>query len=91
MRQTFVKRKGIDVAVQTGMRELLVDKVELHAARRVVALNRLQTGDVPHEWWSRKTAENKHRMMATQLTRAQLIPIGVIGGYVRQCHANAQT
>ena len=53
----------VHVVVEFGVRQGLVDVVEVHALGCVVSLNRLQTGDVTKEGGSRETAEHQYRVL----------------------------
>ena len=61
------------------MGEGFVDVVELDALRRVVFINRLQTGDVSPERWSREAAEDENRITSLQAAELELAAALVVG------------
>ena len=58
------------------MREGFIDVVEANPFRSVVSFDRLQTGDVTQERWSRQTPENDYRVIAAK-QRAQAVFLAV--------------
>jgi hypothetical protein len=54
------------VAGQLRMGQRFVNEEELDALGTVIAINRLQTGDVPKKRRSGQTAKSQHRVMSPQ-------------------------
>lgn len=64
MQQSLFQSKRRDIAIRLRMSQRLVDVIELDALGCIVVMNRLQTGDVAEERWSRQAAEDEDRVVA---------------------------
>ena len=77
--QPFFQRERVDVVVELGVGELLVQVEELDAFWRVVAFDRLHPGDVGEKRRSSETAENEHRESTVQQRwQARLLAVTVV-------------
>ena len=66
------------------MRERFIDVEESNALGRIVAIDRLQTGDVTKERRSRETAEDEDRVATLELSELNGLARGVVRPEVGQ-------
>ena len=77
--ESLFERERCCVGVEVRMRERFIDVVEPNALRRVVAITRLQTGDVSKAGRSREAAKDEDRVVPVKARQIERITFFIEG------------
>ena len=91
MHEPFFHCERLHVTVPFRMCKTLVNEVELHAARRVITVNRLQTGGVAKEGRSGQAAEHEYGVFPLEAPQFDWLAVGIEQGEVGKLLADIRS